>query len=70
MAVRNTGTAVLFATPQSAACQQYLCTMATILVPSSTCPGLYGLCSTGEAEVVQEASGQDQCEMPGVRVFV
>ena len=44
--------------------------MASILVPNSTGPGLYGLCFTGEAEVVQEASWQDQWEGPTVLVFV
>ena len=56
VAVQNAGTAVLFAMPQSAACQQYLCTMASILVPNSTGPELSWHYFAGEAEVVQEAS--------------
>jgi len=70
MAVWNTGTAVFFAMRQSAACQQYLCTMASVLIPNSTGPALYGHCCTGKAEVVQEASGQEQWEGPTVLVCV
>lgn len=57
-----------FAVLQSAALWQYLCTTASILVPNSRDPGLFGLCSTGEAEVVQLQL--HQCKGPTVLVFV
>jgi hypothetical protein len=60
----------LFEMPRSAACRQYLCTMASILVLNSTGPGLYRHCFAGKAEVVQEASRQEQCDGPTVLVCV
>lgn len=68
MTVQNA--AIFVAMLQSVAHRQYLCTMDGILVPNSTGPGLFGLCFTGETEVVQEASGHEQCDSPTVFVLV